>query len=498
MERIGKLAKIVDALPLKIPGHFIGGKWQTYENRGQEKLSYNPSNGHVLAKFSWHNQVLGDACKSAEQAFSLLGECSFAEKVAHISKLRAYIQANEDLFIDAMRLEAGKPLWEARKECQKATDYLSYVLASKDQLMDSLLAVANLQQNSKVRIKARALGICAGYLSFTGVLTSYLTYAVASILTGCPLIVFSSTQGCLQAYLLAEMEKELMQVPGALSLVFGGYEEFRLVSAMESIRAVFYTGSKEHCDLLHTELKEDRSRQLVLQSGGKNTVLVHSTADIEQAVAEICYGAFKSAGQLCSATSRVFVYRSLLGQFKEAMLARISSMTVGRTDLFEEDQDPQMGPLYSRKAVEKFLRFQTMANREAESVWHYGAELALSQEGGFFVSPAVRYLSKVDKKSPYQRNILFSPDLAIYSYDILNHVIEDINQVEPSFSLAFFGDQSILEDRAHLFKSPNLLANKATVERDFCLPLACSALGGGLYYSGLGMARYLIYPQALL
>ncbi len=498
MEINGISSSIVKSLPLSISGHFIAGKWQTYENSSQERTSYNPSTGKPLASFRPNARALNEAIAAAGEGFLAMGELNFEQRIAHTVRLARYIEKNQETLTHIMQLEGGKPFWQATEEIKRTLSYLEAVFSQKNEIEQAFLAVGRLQQNKSTVIFGRSLGLCAAYLSFSNPLTSFVSYYVATLLAGCPLIVFSSTQAALHAYLLAEMEREIALVPSAVSIIFAGFEEFRVVAQENRIKAIFYSGSKEHCDTLFSEFKGDHDRQILLQSGGKNTALVHHSADIHLAVEEICYGAFKSAGQLPSSTSRVFVDKVLLDRFKEALKERIAKMAIGPTDDLAGGKGPEMGPLYSNKAVEKFLRFQTMASREAEETWNFGKELGQHGTGGFFVSPGVHLMKKLDNSSAYQRNAIFAPDLAIYGYDSLNTVIDEINKSQPCLSLSFFGDRAILQDRAPLIKVPNLLSNIGTVEKDFTLPLALSSLGSNFYYSGIGLARYLIYPQALM
>jgi succinylglutamic semialdehyde dehydrogenase len=155
-----------------------------------------------------------------------------------------------------------------------------------------------------------------------------------------------------------------------------------------------------------------------------------------------------------------------------------------------------MGPLYSEKAVEKFLRFQTMAGRESDKTLLWGK--ALEGEGrGYFVTPGIHYLNKFDNSTAYQANVLFSPDVAIYDFDHLGTAIEEINTTDASFAVSFVGDPEVIRKDRHLVLAPNLLLNIPTVETDATLPLAGRLQSGHHRFHGPGIALYLCYPQVL-
>ncbi len=283
---------------------------------------------------------------------------------------------------------------------------------------------------------------------------------------------------------------------GFFCTVFGNFSSFKQLLGDKRVAAILYTGSREHCDAIRVESRPHVGRQVVLQSGGKNAVIVHSSADLDLAVKSVVYGALTSAGQRCTSTSRVFVYRSVLPEFRDRLVAAFRAVPIGRTDLVEAGAGPFMGPLYSAKSVEKFLRFQTMANREAEKTLLWG-QVREGEGQGFFVTPSIHYLSRFDNATAYQGNVLFSPDVAIYDYDILDTAIEQINTTDAAFAVSFIGDPDIIASRRGLFLAPNLLINSPTTEAEVTLPLAGRLQSGHHRFHGPGIALYLCYPQVL-
>jgi acyl-CoA reductase-like NAD-dependent aldehyde dehydrogenase len=396
-----------------------------------------------------------------------------------------------------LRIEAGKPKWEARDDLDSALKYLDWTCQNGETIRSQLLAPAKLGPHAGTHFEMLPIGVTAAYLPFSTPITSFAFYFAASVLAGCPLILCSSSHSLLSSMLIALIAEQHDLPPSMLNVVFGNFNSFKQILADRRVAAILYTGSREHCDAIRLESRSHVGRQMVLQSGGKNAVIVHSSADLDQAVRCVVYGALKSAGQRCTSTSRVFVYRSLLPQFKDALVAAFKKVKVGRTDVDgDERTEPFMGPLYSEKAVEKYLRFQTMANRESEQTLLWGKSLETPTKG-YFVTPSLHYLSKFDNTSAYQGNVLFSPDVAIYDYDVLDHAIDCINTTDAAFAVSFIGDPEIIESRRHLFLAPNLMTNAPTVEIDATLPLAGRLQSGHHRYHGPGIALYLCYPQAV-
>ncbi|NRA44468.1 MAG: aldehyde dehydrogenase family protein [Oligoflexales bacterium] len=488
---------VTGSYPVEWQGHYIGGEWTQGEKKYEEKISLNPSRGTPLLAFTTAKEMMTQAVDAADESFGILQEITFEQRIAIIKRMADEFRSQKDLIAKCLQLEIGKPAWEAHHDVAATCDYLDWCAAHGPKIKENLLAPAMVGNSKPGDYDLHPIGVCTAYLPFSTPTTSFGFFFAGAIIAGCPLVLVSSTQAALCTMLFTEIVSKLDLPKGVFNTVFGGFTEFKSALNDTRVKAVIYTGSKEHCDKLRKDHKGFRNRQLILQSGGKNAALVHSSADLDKAVRNIIYGAFRSAGQLCSSTSRVFVFRSLLPEFIEKISKAVSHMPIGPSDQLEDgpNDGPLMGPLYSKKSVEKFLRFQTMAHRDALENIHWGKEFD-DGSGGFFVYPGIHLMKEFDESSAFQSNILFSPDLSIYSYDVLNEAIEKMNATESCLSMAFFGDAHILRDRSHLFHAPNLLVNAPTTELEAHLPLAGRSLSGHHRYHGPGLALYLSYPQA--
>lgn len=496
------LAKFVHQLeqrsfPFTWPGQWVGGRWLPGRRGPVQKASVNPNTGQVLMEVTADKEPVGQAIESAFEAKRAFGAMSLTDRLELLKRYRNVLSENQHAAEAILRIESGKPHWEARDDFDAAIKYLDWVINNGPETMSSLLAPARLG-TQRGAFAMLPIGVTAAYLPFSTPITSFAFYFAATVLAGCPLILNTSAHAMLAGMLFALIAQKVDLPPATLNVVFGNFNSFKQLLADKRVAAILYTGSREHCDTIRIESRPHVGRQVVLQSGGKNAVIVHSSADLAHAVKCVVYGALKSAGQRCSSTSRVFVYRSILPQFREQLVEAFQKVKVGRTDADVPDgrDGPFMGPLYSDKAVEKYLRFQTMANRESEKTLLWGKALE-SESGGFFVTPSLHYLNRFDNASAYQGNVLFSPDVAIYDYDVLDTAIEQINTTDAAFSVSFIGDPEILASRRHLFLAPNLLVNTPTVETDATLPLAGRLQSGHHRFHGPGIALYLCYPQVL-
>lgn len=487
-------------MPIPWPGHWINRTWVRDARPTLNKSTINPSRGDVLCEFACERPHLQLAVDSGLKARESMARMPLKERLTYVLKLRQALGDYQSTAQLALRIEAGKPSWEAQEDLASAIRYLEWVSDQGERIIESLAAPAKLGP-SQGKVELVPLGVTAAYLPFSTPVTTFAFYFAAAMLAGCPLIVMSSSHAVLSSLLFAYLDEQIELPPGALNILFGNFNSFKELTSSKDIAAVLYTGSREHCDLLRRESRSHVGRQLVLQSGGKNAVIVHSSADLDLAVRTVVIGATKSSGQLCSSTSRVFVYRSLKEAFSERLVAAVEGLKIGPADGrpsagVAAANDMWMGPLYSQKSVDKFLRFQTMAHRDAKTTLIWGKNLDIAGAPGFYVTPGVHALDRFDPSTAYQSNVLFGPDIAIYDYDVLDEAIDSINKTDASFSVSFMGDAEVIAERRNRIVAPNVLINLPTIEIEATLPLAGRLQSGHHRFHGPAIALYLTYPQA--
>ena len=480
-------------------GHWVNGVWSKPQKNplANSKTSVNPSSGHALVEFSIDKATLGLAIDAADAARNRVAQIPFNDRVEILSRFRQGLADYQRAAMMAMQLEGGKPAWEAATEVESAIRYLDSLTGNAATIFDELLAPARLGR-ARGDFKLHPIGVTLAYLPFSTPVTSFVFYFGAAVLAGCPLVLMTSTHAVLSGQLFAQLLESLALPKELVSITFGNFSNFRPALSDRRVAAVLYTGSREHCDIIRTESRSVIGRQLVLQSGGKNAAVVHQSADPELALRHVVFGALKSSGQLCTSTSRVFLHKDIAGDFCERLVETVRKLPIGPTDRHSDPRAgaPFMGPLYSDKALQKFLRFQTMAHREAKQSLLWGKALE-SNSGGYFVSPGIHAMERFDNSTAYQGNVLFGPDLAIYEYDTLEDAIGKLNTTDAAFAMSFFGDPDVIASRRQMILTPNLLVNLPTVEVEATHPLPGRLQSGHHRYHGPGIALYLCWPQVL-
>ncbi len=149
--------------------------------------------------------------------------------------------------------------------------------------------------------------------------------------------------------------------------------------------------------------------RVVGETGGKDFIFAHETADVDKMVTAAVRGAFEYQGQKCSAASRMYIPKSLFSEFRDKFLAEIKKIKVGDV----EDFSNFMGAVISQKAFEKIKGYIEYAKDADDAEVIAGGTYDDSK--GYFVDPTVIVTS--DPKFKTMEEEIFGPVLTIYPYD---------------------------------------------------------------------------------
>jgi len=191
---------------------------------------------------------------------------------------------------------------------------------------------------------------------------------------------------------------------GALNLVLGrGSVVGDTIVARDGVEAVTFTGSNAVGRAIQLKATE-AGKKVQLELGGKNPAIVLADADLELAAEQVARGAFLSAGQKCTATSRVIVEQPVLEELGERVAALARSWPVGDP----LDEATKVGPLSSEQQLETVSGYLDLAEQEAARVLAGGRA---RDNGGYFVEPTV--LADLPPTSRVVREEIFGPVAAL-------------------------------------------------------------------------------------
>ena len=194
--------------------------------------------------------------------------------------------------------------------------------------------------------------------------------------------------------------------PGVLNLVIGkGSEVGDTLVTHEAVDAITFTGSNSVGRRLQLKATE-RGKKVQLELGGKNPAVVLADADLDHAAEHVARGAFLSAGQKCTATSRVIVEAPALDAFQERLVALATSWKLGDP----LDAATRVGPLASEAQLETVSGYLEQGARDGARVLA-GGRRATDLGDGYYVPPTV--LAGLSPESKVVREEIFGPVAAV-------------------------------------------------------------------------------------
>ncbi len=332
---------------------------------------------------------------------------------------------------ETMTREMGKTLPEAKGETARGVAILRYYAGEGSRKTGEVIPPTD--GDALMYTTRTPLGV-------VGVITPWNFPVAIPIWKMAPALIYGNTvvlkpaqEAAVTAAKVIECFDQAGFPPGVVNLVTGsGSVIGQGIVDHPDVNGVTFTGS-------NTVGKQvgrgalDRGAKYQLEMGGKNPVIVTADADLELAVQATISGGLRTAGQKCTATSRVFVQREVYEAFKEKLLTKVQELTVG------DGLDPNswMGPLVNETQLETVLSYIEKGKEEGAALLCGGNRLLSDgREQGYFVEPTIFEHVKTDMVIAQEE--IFGPVLALIPVDTLEEALELANDVKYGLSASIF------------------------------------------------------------
>jgi 1-pyrroline-5-carboxylate dehydrogenase len=224
----------------------------------------------------------------------------------------------------------------------------------------------------------------------------------------------SPTQG-LAAHLTMRLLEEAGMPPGVINLLTGdGKDVSDVLLADPALAGIHFTGSTATFQHLWGRVGANIAGyntypRIVGETGGKDFVFAHPSADVDVLRTALVRGAFEYQGQKCTAASRAYVPRSLWTRMRDDLVAETDALSVGDVADFSNF----MGAVIDRRAFDKVSAAQRLAHSDPSLEVVAGG--AADDSTGFFVRPTIVVGS--DPTHEVFSTEYFGPFLALHVYD---------------------------------------------------------------------------------
>ncbi|MBT8391226.1 MAG: L-glutamate gamma-semialdehyde dehydrogenase [Ignavibacteriaceae bacterium] len=259
------------------------------------------------------------------------------------------------------------------------------------------------------------------------------------------------------AYYLMKLFQEAGLPKGVINFVPGsGGEVGTPAMTNPNLAGVHFTGSTEVFQNMWKVISDNLKNmkyypRIVGETGGKDFIFAHNSADVDALVVATLRGAFEYQGQKCSAASRMYIPKSLWKEFKEKYVAEIGKIKMGDV----EDFTNFMSAVIDSAAFDTITDYIKYARSSKEAEFITGGNFDDSK--GYFIEPTTIVTTNPQFKTMEEE--IFGPVLTIYVYDD-NNFDETLSLCDETSPYALTG-AVWGQDRKAILKMSNSLRNAA-------------------------------------
>lgn len=253
----------------------------------------------------------------------------------------------------ACLIEVGKSRLEALGEVEEAIDLIRHYCDEMERTDGYRQDMSGASSAERCNVVMRPYGVFGVIAPFNFPVALSLGMMSAALVAGNTVVFKPSDAAGLTGRLVVEALVEGGFPDGVLNLVYGGAETGRALVEHPLIDGIAFTGSNAvGMTILRHAAASQAMKPVLAEMGGKNPAFVCESADLAIAASGVARSAFGLSGQKCSALSKVYVARSMMDDFLEALTDTASKLKVGDP----RQQDVFMGPVIDAAAVDRFER----------------------------------------------------------------------------------------------------------------------------------------------
>lgn len=259
------------------------------------------------------------------------------------------------------------------------------------------------------------------------------------------------------ALVVMEILEEAGLPPGVINLIFvDGPEAGKIIFEHPDFAGLHFTGSTGVFQHLWKTIGENISKykcypRIVGETGGKDFVMVHQSANAQEVATGLIRGAYEYQGQKCSAASRAYIPASLWPDVAESMKKMLSEIKMGST----EDFTNFINAVIDQRAFDKITGYIKAIENDSELTLLSGGKF--DDQIGYFIEPTLVQTSNPNHR--LMKEEIFGPVLTVYVYpdQEFESTMELLNKTSPyALTGAIFA-----KDRNAIIKAKEQLRNAA-------------------------------------
>lgn len=413
-----------------------------------------------------HQEIVGEvsgataeqarqAVDVAHEAFASWKNTPLEERMLLLQTVAAKLRERRFEFAAWLIVEVSKNWNEAHAEVGQAIDFCEYYALQMQRLSAPETLLQPPGENAEWVWAPLGAGVVLAPWNFP--LSILCGTTLAPVVAGNTVVMKPSPRAPVIAAQFFQLLQEAGLPPGVVNFVVGRDEEIGDVLVDHPLtRFVSFTGSKAVGLRLHERLGtvppgQRHFKRAVLEMGGKGTIIVDETTDLDEAADSIAVSAFGYQGQKCSACSRVVALSEIHDKLLQKLVERVGRLLV---------RDPAapniaLGALIDERAYDKAREYLAIGRSEG----HLSAGGIAKKDTGYFMWPTI--FAGVKPEARLAREEIFAPVLTVMKARNFDEALKIANDTDYGLTGGVFSNNEERLARARdEFEVGNLYFNR--------------------------------------
>lgn len=437
--------------------------------------NYNPSNGNTYSLVPDSEKAdINHAVAAAKKAFKTWSKTSKQERSDILMKLADTIEKHSEELIIAESKDNGKPESLARAvDITRAPANFRFFATAILHEHSEIHEMDGVALNYTLR---QPIGVAA-CISPWNLPLYLLTWKIAPALAaGNTVVAKPSEITPMTAFLLSKICVEAGLPKGILNIVHGhGDKVGDPLTTHPDTPIISFTGGTVTGKHI-ASVTAPMFKKISLELGGKNPNIIFADANFDKAVKMAVKAAFSNQGQICLCGSRLFVQKEIYADFKQALLDKVSQLTVGDP----KKESSNLGAVVSKAHMNKILGKIEEGKKLGGKILTGGNRVILegNLKNGYYIEPTV--IESLPFDCSINQEEIFGPVVSLIPFESEEEVIEMANSTKYGLSASIFTENISKGHRVAANIDAGVVWINTWLLRDLRIPF------GGMKQSGVG------------
>ena len=343
---------------------YIGGQFVSTEGRTKRSVISPVTEEEVGTISMGTAEDVDRAVTAARNAFPNFAQSSRNDRLAVLRRVLKLFDERAEEFARLTTLEMGAPISFARN---------AQIAGSRAHIADTIRILeyyAFERLSGRTALTMEPVGVCALITPWNFRVLQLVTKVMPALATGCTVVLKPSEYAPISPMLFAEVLHEAGVPAGVFNLINGdGATVGEAMSSHPDIDMVSFTGSTR-AGIQIAKNAADTVKRVHQELGGNSANIIAPDVDLEAAVTKGVLGAYRNAGQSCTAPTRMLVPRPLHAEAASIAKRAAESVVVG--DVY--DEATTLGPVMNERQFERVNSIIDEAAAREQPWWQEGLE----------------------------------------------------------------------------------------------------------------------------